>query len=152
MEKFIDEILVGKARVIERCVARVREEYFGYESELESNFTKQDSIILNLPRASEAAIDAANHLIKVRQLGAPQTSRETFEMLVSAGLIDKVLGEQLRKMVGFRNIAFHDYTSLNLQVVRKIIETHIIETHISDFEKFAAWLLEQSQNSKQINQ
>ncbi len=140
MEKFIDEILVGKARVIERCVARVREEYFGYESEFESNFTKQDSIILNLQRASEAAIDAANHLIKVRQLGAPQTSLEAFEMLVSAGLIDKALGEQLRKMVGFRNIAVHDYTSLNLQVVRKIIETHL-----SDFEKFAAWLLKQGQ-------
>lgn len=141
MEKFIDEILVGKARVIERCVARVREEYFGYESEFESNFTKQDSIILNLQRASEAAIDAANHLIKVRQLGAPQTSREAFEMLVSAGLIDKALGEQLRKMVGFRNIAVHDYTSLNLQVVKKIIETRL-----SDFEKFATWLLKQGQN------
>lgn len=140
MEKFIDEILVGKARIIERCVARVREEYFGYESEFESNFTKQDSIILNLQRASEAAIDAANHLIKVRQLGAPQTSREAFEMLVSAGLIDKALGEQLRKMVGFRNIAVHDYTSLNLQVVKKIIETRL-----SDFEKFAAWLLKQVQ-------
>jgi uncharacterized protein YutE (UPF0331/DUF86 family) len=140
VEKFIDEILVGKARIIERCVARVREEYFGYESEFESNFTKQDSIILNLQRASEAAIDAANHLIKVRQLGAPQTSREAFEMLVSAGLIDKALGEQLRKMVGFRNIAVHDYTSLNLQVVKKIIETRL-----SDFEKFAAWLLKQVQ-------
>ncbi len=96
---------------------------------------------MNLQRASEAAIDAANHLIKVRQLGAPQTSREAFEMLVSAGLIDKALGEQLRKMVGFRNIAVHDYTSLNLQVVKKIIETRL-----SDFEKFATWLLKQGQN------
>ncbi|MFQ3597853.1 MAG: DUF86 domain-containing protein [Chloroherpetonaceae bacterium] len=146
MEKFIDEILVGKANVIERCAARVREEYVGYESEFETNFTKQDSVILNLQRASEAAIDAANHLIKVKRLGVPQTSREAFETLINAGLLDKNLGEQLQKMVGFRNIAVHDYTSLNLKVVRKIIETRL-----SDFEKFAAWLLEQGQTESKSN-
>ncbi len=139
MEKSIDDILVGKASVIERCVARVREEYVGYESEFEFNFTKQDSVILNLQRASEAAIDAANHIVKIRKMGVPQTSREAFELLVKAELIDKALGAQLQKMVGFRNIAVHDYTSLNLEVVRKIIETRL-----SDFEKFAAFLLKES--------
>ncbi len=143
MEKSIDNILVGKANIIERCVKRVREEYFGYESEFEVNFTKQDSIILNLQRASEAAIDAANHLVKIKQLGVPQTSREAFELLVKSGGLEKELGAQLQKMVGFRNVAVHDYTSLNLAVVRKIIETRL-----SDFEKFAAWILEQGQTSE----
>ncbi len=143
MEKSIDDILVGKANIIERCVARVREEYIGYENEFEVNFTKQDSIILNLQRASEAAIDAANHLVKIKQLGVPQTSREAFELLVKAGRLEKELGAQLQKMVGFRNVAVHDYTALNLAVVRKIIETRL-----SDFEKFAAWILEQGQTSE----
>ncbi len=143
MEKSIDDILVGKANIIERCVARVREEYFGYESEFEVNFTKQDSIILNLQRASEAAIDAANHLVKIKQLGVPQTSREAFELLVKSGGLEKELGAPLQKMVGFRNVAVHDYTALNLEVVRKIIETRL-----SDFEKFAAWILEQAQTSE----
>ncbi len=143
MEKSIDDILVGKANIIERCVARVREEYIGYENEFEVNFTKQDSIILNLQRASEAAIDAANHLVKIKQLGVPQTSREAFELLVKSGGLEKELGAQLQKMVGFRNVAVHDYTALNLAVVRKIIETRL-----SDFEKFAAWILEQGQTSE----
>jgi len=143
VEKSIDEILVGKANIIERCVARVREEYVGYENEFEVNFTKQDSIILNLQRASEAVIDAANHLVKIKQLGLPQTSREAFELLVKSGGLEKELGAQLQKMVGFRNVAVHDYTSLNLAVVRKIIETRL-----SDFEKFAAWILEQGQTSE----
>jgi uncharacterized protein YutE (UPF0331/DUF86 family) len=141
--KSIDNILVGKANIIERCVARVREEYVGYENEFEVNFTKQDSIILNLQRASEAVIDAANHLVKIKQLGVPQTSREAFELLVKSGGLEKELGAQLQKMVGFRNVAVHDYTSLNLAVVRKIIETRL-----SDFEKFAAWILEQGQTSE----
>jgi uncharacterized protein YutE (UPF0331/DUF86 family) len=143
VEKSIDNILVGKANIIERCVARVREEYVGYENEFEVNFTKQDSIILNLQRASEAVIDAANHLVKIKQLGVPQTSREAFELLVKSGGLEKELGAQLQKMVGFRNVAVHDYTSLNLAVVRKIIETRL-----SDFEKFAAWILEQGQTSE----
>jgi uncharacterized protein YutE (UPF0331/DUF86 family) len=135
-------ILVGKANIIERCVARVREEYVGYENEFEVNFTKQDSIILNLQRASEAVIDAANHLVKIKQLGVPQTSREAFELLVKSGGLEKELGAQLQKMVGFKNVAVHDYTALNLAVVRKIIETRL-----SDFEKFAAWILEQGRTS-----
>jgi uncharacterized protein YutE (UPF0331/DUF86 family) len=141
--KSIDNILVGKANIIERCVARVREEYVGYENEFEVNFTKQDSIILNLQRASEAVIDAANHLVKIKQLGVPQTSREAFELLVKSGGLEKELGAQLQKMVGFKNVAVHDYTALNLAVVRKIIETRL-----SDFEKFAAWILEQAQTSE----
>jgi uncharacterized protein YutE (UPF0331/DUF86 family) len=140
--KSIDNILVGKANIIERCVARVREEYVGYENEFEVNFTKQDSIILNLQRASEAVIDAANHLVKIKQLGVPQTSREAFELLVKSGGLEKELGAQLQKMVGFKNVAVHDYTALNLAVVRKIIETRL-----SDFEKFAAWILEQGRTS-----
>jgi len=143
VEKSIDEILVGKANIIERCVARVREEYVGYENEFEVNFTKQDSIILNLQRASEAVIDAANHLVKIKQLGVPQTSREAFELLVKSGGLEKELGAPLQKMVGFKNVAVHDYTALNLAVVRKIIETRL-----SDFEKFAAWILEQAQTSE----
>ena len=39
-------------------------------------------------------------------------------------------------MVGFRNIAVHDYTSLNLDIVEKIIEKHL-----EDFTKFTKIVL-----------
>jgi len=67
-------------------------EYFGVDSEivwkviqgelpalyekLETSFTRQDSIILNLQRACEASIDAAMHLVRVRRMGIPQESRD----------------------------------------------------------------------------
>jgi uncharacterized protein YutE (UPF0331/DUF86 family) len=119
------DILLNKAATIERCLARVLEEYRGHEGELETDFTRQDSIILNLQRACEAAIGVAMHLVRVRKLGIPQESREAFAMICDAGLIDPGLRDGLQAMVGFRNIAVHDYRKLNLEIVRSIIETRL---------------------------
>jgi hypothetical protein len=52
-----DDVLLNKAAAIERAVRRVREEYAGDDSNLLSNETRQDAIILNLQRACEASID-----------------------------------------------------------------------------------------------
>lgn len=51
-----DDVVLNKIAAIERCLLRIREEYLGHEAELTTNFTRQDSIILNLLRACEAAI------------------------------------------------------------------------------------------------
>jgi len=67
----VDDILLNKTAIIERCLKRIEEEYVGHEGELESDFTRQDSIVLNLQRACEAAIDAAMHLVRVHRLGVP---------------------------------------------------------------------------------
>jgi len=57
----MDDIILNKAAIIERCIHRIQEEYAGDERNLLENLTKQDSIILNLQRACEAAIDLAMH-------------------------------------------------------------------------------------------
>ena len=51
-----DDILLNKGQIIRRCIARVREEYAADPANLE-NPTKQDSIVSNVQRACEAAID-----------------------------------------------------------------------------------------------
>lgn len=132
----VSDVLLNKVAIIERCLARVESEYRGHEEELESNYTRQDSIILNLQRACEASIDAAMHLVRVKKLGIPQESRDAFDMLVEAGIITASLSERLKAMVGFRNIAVHDYRKLNLEVVRRIIEEHS-----SDFSEFGRAVL-----------
>ena len=52
-----DNVVLNKTAAIERCIRRVLEEYRGFEEEFATNYTKQDSIILNLERASQACID-----------------------------------------------------------------------------------------------
>ena len=129
-----DDVVLNKAAVVERCVARVREEYDDDPKNLYEDIRRQDSIILNLLRASEACIDLSMHLVRRRGLGIPQESREGFEMLAAAGLLDRTLAERLTSMVGFRNVAVHDYQRLNLDVVKSIVEHHL-----EDLLAFSAW-------------
>ena len=117
-----DEVLFSKSESIERCVRRVREEYIGHEHEFESNWTRQDAIILNLQRACEAAIDMANRMIKLRRLGYPKESKQSFAILQRAQVLDPATSLAMQAMVGFRNVAVHGYQELDLAKVRRIIE------------------------------
>ena len=132
----VDDVLLNKAASIERAVARVREEYGGDDANLFANQTRQDAIILNLQRACESSIDAAMHLVRVQRLGVPQESREAFDLLERANVLPPSLAVHMRRMVGFRNVAVHDYQRLNLDVVRAIIVGHL-----DDFLAFVSVLL-----------
>lgn len=131
-----DDVLLNKAATIERSVRRVREEHAGDDANLTSNQTRQDAIILNLLRACEATIDAAMHLVRVRRLGIPQETREAFDLLERADVLDAELSQRLKGMVGFRNVAVHDYQKLNMDIVRRIVAEHL-----DDFLEFSRRLL-----------
>jgi uncharacterized protein YutE (UPF0331/DUF86 family) len=105
----VDDVLLNKVAIVERCLARIQDEYAGDERNLRENLTRQDSIILNLQRACEAVIDLAMAQVKDRRLGPPQESRHAFELLRDAGLIDGDLARRMPGMVGFRNVAVRDY-------------------------------------------
>ena len=120
----IDDIVLNKTEIIKKCVRRINEEY---EDNLDNlkNYTKQDSMILNIQRACEAAIDLGMHVIAEKELGIPQVSRDAFDILQDHGLISKEISERLKAMVGFRNIAIHNYQRLNIKIIRAIIENHL---------------------------
>jgi len=46
-------------------------------------------------------------------------------MLCEARIIEDPLCDFLKAMVGFRNVAVHDYRKLNLEVIRNIVERHL---------------------------
>ncbi|HLQ71904.1 MAG TPA: DUF86 domain-containing protein [Bacillota bacterium] len=119
-----NNVVLNKASTIERCIDRIQEEYGSNPKNLE-NYTKQDSIILNIQRACEASIDLAMYLVAQQKLGVPQSSREGFDLLFEGDFIDKELSERMKAMVGFRNIAVHDYKHVNLDIVQQIIEKHL---------------------------
>ena len=130
-----DDVILNKAGVIERRIGRVREEHDGNDENLMNDFTRQDSIILNLQRACEATIDLAMHLVKVNKLGIPQESRDAFSLLADADLLESGTAENLMKMVGFRNIAVHDYRKMNLDIVKSIVNDEL--NVFLDFSKWA---------------
>lgn len=112
-----NDIIINKTATIERCIYRINEEYNNDPENLK-NYTKQDSIILNIQRAREACIDIAMHIVSTNKLGVPQTTRQVFDILNEANIIDERLADRLKAMVGFRNIAVYDYQALNLSIVQ----------------------------------
>lgn len=133
-----DDVIFNKCAIIERCVRRVREEYAGDPSRLHDDLTRQDSIVLNIQRAARAAIDLAMHLVRTQELGIPQQSRDAFTLLEETGALPEDLATPLKKMVGFRTIAVHDYRALNLRVVQAIVEGEL-----AILLRFSAWALQQ---------
>jgi uncharacterized protein YutE (UPF0331/DUF86 family) len=127
----MDDVINNKAAIIERCLARINEEYFGHEQDFLTNYTKQDAIILNLQRACEAAIDLGTRIIRLKKLGVPQSASDVYAKLEHAKILPEKLSKNLQAMVGFRNIAIHEYEKINLEIVKNIIE-HLLE----DFLKF----------------
>lgn len=67
------------------------------------------------------------HLIRREKLGAPQSARDVFALLAQGGWIDAALADDLKRMVGFRNIAVHDDQTLQLPITVAIIKTHLDE-------------------------
>ena len=88
--------------------------------------------MLNILRAVEAAIDAAMHVARARKLGIPQRSRDAFVLMEKNGLLETALSRRMQAMVGFRNIAVHNYQEISLPILRSILDHHL-----SDFEAFA---------------
>lgn len=129
----MDDIIANKIATLQRCLERIRAEFLGHETELEYNYTKQDSIILNLQRACEASVDLGTRVIRLRNFGLPQSSRDVFFLLEQRGVLSRELSSHLQAMVGFRNIAVHDYQKLNLLVVR-----NILKNRLQDFEQLIA--------------
>ena len=126
----MDDVLLNKAAIIERCLRRIVEEYAGDPGRL-TNFTHQDAIVLNLERACQAAIDIAMHSIAREHLGVPQSSAQAFDLLAAAHRIDPELAGKMRRMVGFRNVAIHQYQELKIDILQQIIENGI-----QDFAEF----------------
>lgn len=119
-----DNIIVAKADIIERCIKRAREE-LAASVDFDTDYTRQDAAILNVERSCEAAIDISNRIVRLRGLGVPASTRDSFDRLVRAGVIDQDLADKLMRMVGFRNLAVHQYQKLDLAIVRAVIEKNL---------------------------
>lgn len=128
-----DDVLLNKAAAVERCLTRVRM-HVSADPGL-TGLDRQDSVVLNLQRAAQACIDGAMHAVRTGGLGLPQTSRDAFTLLADAGLLDPDLAAAMMRMVGFRNVAVHEYRALSLDVVRAVATDGLGEV-----EAFARWM------------
>ena len=135
----MSEIHLAKAASIQRSVARARQECAAAGERFSEDLTRQDAAVLNVLRACETAIDLANAIVRERQLGIPQSNRDSFRLLADAAVISRDLAERLQKMVGFRNVAVHRYRDLDVAVL-----VSVIRNDLEDLLRFAEGVARQA--------
>lgn len=130
-----EAVIISKFQTIEKCINRIHEEYQGNTENLD-DYRKMDMIVLNLQRACEATLDLAMYVVSSRKLGLPQNKREAFEILEEQKVIDAKMKKSMQNMIGFRNIAVHDYKEIDEEILQDIIENNL-----NDLMEFARIIL-----------
>ncbi len=129
------DIVLAKCASIDRCLKRI-EKVVGKNPERIDDIDILDIVTLNLQRAAQLAIDLANHLVAAHDLGLPTTLKEPFVLLQQHRSLSAELSLSLQRMVGFRNIAVHDYEVVNPEIVKSIVANHL-----NDLRVFCAFAL-----------
>jgi len=124
------DVVTAKVNTIKRCLNRIAD-ITGMDSAKLEDITVQEVFVLNLQRAVQACIDLAAHVIASENLGVPEDLRGNFSLLEESGIISNSLSTKMKRMVGFRNIAVHEYQNLDVDVLKSILEKNL-----GDFEKF----------------
>ena len=129
----MDKVLLQKKlEMLVRCIERIKSQNVSSLEELESNLDKQEIIILNLQRAVQICIDVGNHIL-LDYAVTPTTMADTFKSMAEKGIISDSNAANLAKAVAFRNIAVHQYDTLDNKIIFDIINNHLV-----DFSDFAA--------------
>jgi uncharacterized protein YutE (UPF0331/DUF86 family) len=130
-----DDVVIQKVASIDRCLASVRR-YVADDLDRLKDAMVLDAVVLNLQRACEMAIDAACREVSRRRLGVPTDSADAFTLLERESLLSPRVAERMRRMVGFRNVAVHEYRRLDPAVVRTVVQHRL-----GDFEDLCRELL-----------
>ena len=126
------DLIAQKLESLRRCVERVRRRSPATAAALANDPDAQDILTLNITRAVQMCVDLGAHLIAAQNKPAPDTMGQTFDTLADMGVISTDLAIRMKKSVGFRNIAVHNYEAIDWAI------THAVATHhIDDFAAFA---------------
>jgi uncharacterized protein YutE (UPF0331/DUF86 family) len=129
------DVVLAKVAAIQKCLRRIRD-VTGLNPDRLDELDIQDIFALNLQRAIQSAIDLATHIVASESLGISDTIRGNFVLLEHAKIITKTLSKKMQSMVGFRNIAIHDYQVLDIDILKAILSKNL-----KDFEQFYTAIL-----------
>ncbi|MBI4549293.1 MAG: DUF86 domain-containing protein [Ignavibacteriae bacterium] len=132
----VDEDLVyEKIKNIQNCLKRIRD-VTQLDPKSLDDLDTQDIFALNLQRAVQSSLDLALHVVASEGLGLPESLKENFMLLGKAKILSKKETERMVKMVGFRDIAVHEYQILNVKVLKSILRHNL-----NDLEEFYSTIL-----------
>jgi uncharacterized protein YutE (UPF0331/DUF86 family) len=107
------DVIQQKLESLRRCVIRLQDKCPADAADLFKDYDAQDIVSLNLPRAIQLCVDMGAHIVAGGTLPVPHTMGGTFDALHEAGIIDAELALRMKKAVGFRNLAIHNYDAID---------------------------------------
>ncbi|HEX4961305.1 MAG TPA: DUF86 domain-containing protein [Thermoanaerobaculia bacterium] len=117
------ELVAKKLALIETCVHDLRT--LARPEEMKQDVREERFIEHTLQIAIQAALDVAAHIVADESLGEPRTNRDLFDLLERHGWLSGELANELRQMVGFRNVLVHGYGDVDLEIVEEIVRHHV---------------------------
>lgn len=126
------EVIAQKLESLRRCVERVRTRCPEDPAQLAVDQDAQDIVVLNLTRAVQLCVDISAHIVSRLGVPPPDTMGQGFDELARAGVLTPDLALRMKKAVGFRNIAVHNYREIDWATVHAIAFRHL-----DDFRGFA---------------
>lgn len=121
----MDDFIINKAEAIEKYWERIKEIYFINRDRFSSDNTRQDAVIMNIQRATWAAVKMAQHVVRKKNLGISKTVHDVFLLLMNANIISKNVVERFLILTDFRKIIGDDYLSVDVPLIQSIIENDL---------------------------
>ena len=137
------DAILSKISIIKNCLNTIQK-VTGMDPAKLDDFMVEDVFVLNLQRAIQASIDMANIIIAMKGWRLPSSYKDSFKELFKQKIIDQATFEQMSKMVGFRNIAVHEYQELN-----RAILASILQNNLKDLENFYSQIYTRFVNDKE---
>ena len=141
---FEKDAILSKISIVSNCLATIKKVTNGKKESLDDNIT-QDVFVLNLQRSVQACIDLANIIISTKGFKLPSKYKQSFDILRENKIIDSSLADKMKKMIGFRNIAVHDYKQLDINILKSILSNNLI-----DFEEFTSVIFKYINTDKEF--
>jgi uncharacterized protein YutE (UPF0331/DUF86 family) len=120
------DVVFAKVAAIQKWLRSIKH-VTGLDPDRLEELDTQDIFVLNLQRAIQSAIDLATHIVASESLGLSDTIGGHFALLEKAEIITKSLSKKMQSMVGFRNIAIHDYQALDPDILKAILCKNLVD-------------------------
>jgi len=132
----MSDVILMKLESLNRIVVRLQAYQGITASQLVSDVDKQDIIMLNLERAVQVSTDIATIWCSRMLKQTPTSGGDAYQILARENVLGAELAEHMRKSVGFRNLAVHEYTKIDYEVV-----SFLVNHRLADFREFARTIL-----------
>ena len=130
-------LIAEKLESLRSCVCRIEVKCPESSQVLQADPDLQDIISLNITRAVQLCVDIASHIVAESEQRVPNTMSGVFDVLAENGVIPAELCVSMKNAVGFRNIAIHNYQTIDWTIVYEICEERV-----KDFQSFARLVAE----------